>query len=75
MKIFSPKLTTATNRQILASGSQDQTARLWDIKTGKCLKTLIAPRLYEEMNITRAKNLTKAQVMTLKSLGAIESRI
>lgn len=65
----------APKRQILVSGSQDQTARLWDIRTGKSVKTLIAPRLYEGMNITRAKGLTKAQVMTLKALGAIESRI
>ena len=68
-------VASAPNLAILASGSQDQTARLWDIKTGQSLKTLIAPRLYEGMNITRAKGLTNAQLMTLKALGAIESRI
>jgi len=67
-------VASAPNRQIIASGSQDQTVRLWDVKTGKSLTTLIAPRLYEGMNITRAKGLTKAQIMTLKALGAIECR-
>ena len=67
-------VTSTSDGQILATGSQDQTVRLWDVLTGKCLKTLIAPRLYEGMNITRSKGLTKAQIMTLKALGAIECR-
>jgi len=28
----------------LASGSQDETIRLWDVNTGECLKTLRALR-------------------------------
>jgi WD40 repeat protein len=67
-------VTSTSDGQILATGSQDQTVRLWDVLTGKCLKILIAPRLYEGMNITRSKGLTKAQIMTLKALGAIECR-
>jgi WD40 repeat protein len=60
------------NCQILASGSYDETIKLWDVKTGKCLKTLKADRLYEGMNITGVTGLTKAQKSTLKALGAVE---
>ena len=56
---------------ILASGSADQIVRLWDIKTGECLKTLKTPRLYEGMNITGAYGLTTAQKSTLIALGAL----
>nr|WP_180381142.1 hypothetical protein [Fischerella sp. NIES-3754] len=45
--------------------------RLWDIKTGECLKTLKTPRLYEGMNITGAYGLTTAQKSTLIALGAL----
>jgi WD40 repeat protein len=60
------------NSQILASGSYDETIKLWDVNTGKCLKTLRADRLYEGMNITGATGLTEAQKSTLKALGAVE---
>jgi WD40 repeat protein len=57
---------------VLASGSQDETVKLWDAKTGKCLKTLRADRLYEGMNITGAIGLTEAQKATLRALGTVE---
>ena len=57
---------------VLASGSQDETIKLWDVKTGECLKTLRADRLYEGMNINDVKGLTEAQKTTLKALGAVE---
>jgi len=56
--------------QIVASGSDDQTARLWDASTGECLKILRAPKLYEGMNITGVTGLTEAQKATLITLGA-----
>ena len=59
--------------QTLASGSQDETIKLWDLKTGHCLKTLIAKRPYEKMDITDVRGLTEAQKVTLKALGAVES--
>ena len=59
---------------ILASGSSDRTIKLWDVKTGKCLKTLIADRPYEGMNITGVTGLTAAQKLTLKALGAVDSK-
>ncbi|MGI0486567.1 NB-ARC domain-containing protein [Pantanalinema rosaneae CENA516] len=33
-------LALSPDRQVLASGSHDQTIRLWDVETGQCLKTL-----------------------------------
>jgi WD40 repeat protein len=57
---------------MLASGSQDETIKLWDVKTGECVKTLRADRLYEGMSITDVKGLTVAQKATLKALGAVE---
>jgi WD40 repeat protein len=58
--------------RILASGSQDETIKLWDVKTGECLKTLRSDRLYEGMNITGVTGLTAATKATLKALGAVE---
>jgi WD40 repeat protein len=56
----------------IASGSFDEAIKLWDIKTGKCLKTL-TDRPYESMNITNVTGLTEAEKATLKALGAVES--
>ena len=58
--------------QILANGGEDGVNRLWDLQSGKSLKSLKIPRPYEDMNITRIKGLTDAQKSTLKALGAVE---
>jgi WD40 repeat protein len=55
------------------SGSNDETIKIWDIETGRCLRTLRADRLYESMNFTGVTGSTAAQKVTLKALGAIES--
>ncbi|MBD2520649.1 NACHT domain-containing protein [Nostoc sp. FACHB-973] len=79
---FSPvslELTTDTSddirwhhRQILATGSHDETIKFWDINTEECLKTLSFDRTYEGMNITGITGLTDATIATLKLLGAVE---
>lgn len=61
-----------SERPVLASGSQDETIKLWDIVTGECLQTLRSVRPYEGMNITDATGLTDANRATLKALGAVE---
>ena len=62
----------SSNGQTLASGSDDETIKLWDVKTGSELKTLRATRFYESMNITGVTGLTAVQKATLKFLGAVE---
>ena len=57
----------------LASVSEDETIKLWNVNTGECLKTLRCDRPYEGMNITGARGLTDAQKATLQILGAVEA--
>jgi WD40 repeat protein len=59
-------------RQILASGSYDETIRLWDVQTGECLQILRPDRLYEGMNIAGVTGLSDGQKAALKQLGAID---
>ncbi len=63
----------STDGKNIVSGSHDETIKIWDIKTGKCLKTLKSDRPYERMNITGVKGLTEAEKSTLKALGAVEN--
>ncbi len=62
----------SSDGKTLASGSHDETIKLWDINSGKCLNTFRVQRPYENMNITGVTGLAKAQKSTLKTLGAIE---
>jgi hypothetical protein len=58
---------------LLASGSLDETIKLWAVQSGEWLRTLRSDCPYERMNITGATGLTPAQVATLKALGAVEA--
>ncbi|HEY9691106.1 MAG TPA: hypothetical protein V6D15_02830 [Oculatellaceae cyanobacterium] len=58
--------------QILASSSDDETIKLWDLNTTECLETLTIPRPYKDMNITGVQGLTTAQKATLIALGAVD---
>lgn len=67
-----PSAPREEQQSILASGSLDETIRLWDVQTGECLKTFRPDRLYEGMDITGIVGLTTAQKATLKQLGAVD---
>ncbi|WP_310490137.1 pentapeptide repeat-containing protein [Chamaesiphon sp. VAR_69_metabat_338] len=56
--------------QFVASASEDETVRFWNLADGRILSTCRAHRPYEGMNIAGVEGLTKAQMNTLKTLGA-----
>lgn len=56
----------------LVSCGDDGAIVLWDIFSGDMLQTMRRDRPYERLNITGVKGLTKAQITTLHTLGAIE---
>ncbi|ODG97458.1 hypothetical protein A4S05_13680 [Nostoc sp. KVJ20] len=49
-------------RSLLLSDSHDRTIKLWDVTTGRCIKTLMADRLYEGMNIKGTTGFNTAWV-------------
>ncbi|MBE9250242.1 pentapeptide repeat-containing protein [Dolichospermum sp. LEGE 00240] len=55
----------------LASGSDDNTVKLWDVQTGDCFATF-DHRLYAGLKIQGVKGLSRAEILTLKALGAVE---
>ena len=57
---------------LLASGSFDGTARLWDASNGAHLHTLRSDRRYERVDVTGMTGVTAAQRVSLLVLGAIE---
>jgi WD40 repeat protein len=56
--------------RFLASASEDETVRFWSLADGRILSTCRANRPYEGMSIVGIDGLTKAQIDTLKTLGA-----
>jgi WD40 repeat protein len=56
--------------QILASCSSDNTVKLWNV-TGDCIATF-DHRLYAGLKIQGVKGLSRAEIFTLKALGAVE---
>lgn len=62
--VFSPDGT------LLASSGDDGITRLWDVKTRKLYQTLRVPNPYEGTKITGVRGLAKAQMASLRSLGA-----
>ncbi|PLZ71309.1 hypothetical protein CBP14_20290, partial [Fischerella thermalis WC245] len=58
--------------QLLVSGSEDETIRLWNVKTGECFKILKAEKPYERLNLTGVSGITEATRATLKALGAVD---
>jgi WD40 repeat protein len=57
--------------QTLASGSADNTVKLWNMQSGECIATF-DHRLYAGLKIKGVKGLSDAEILTLKALGAVE---
>ena len=55
----------------LASGSADNTIRIWDTKTGECLR-VTDDRVCAGLNITGTTGLSPEQRTALKLMGAID---
>jgi WD40 repeat protein len=65
-------LSLSANAATLASGSEDETIKLWDVNQGVLMKNLRVARPYAEMNIAKIEGLTPAAISTLKANGAME---
>ena len=66
-------LRISPNGRQLASCGDDGAIMIWGLESGELLRTLRRDRPYERLNITGVKGLTKAEIATLRALGAIES--
>ena len=64
-------LALSQDAKMLISGSWDETIRCWDIATGECWQTLRSLLPYKGMIIDDVINLTEAEIISLKALGAI----
>jgi WD40 repeat protein len=55
----------------LASGSYDETVKLWNVRTGDCIATF-DHKLYVGLKIQGVKGLSQSEILTLKALEAVE---
>jgi WD40 repeat protein len=60
------------NSQVLVSGSEDETIKLWNVRTGDCLKTMKVKSPYQGLNLKRVSSLTEATKLGLKTLGSVD---
>jgi WD40 repeat protein len=65
-------LAFSPDSSLLISSDEHGIIKVWDVHSGECLHTLLAPRPYEGMNITGVAGLTDAEKESLKALGAVD---
>jgi WD40 repeat protein len=65
-------LKVSPDGSMLASCGDDGAIVLWEIESGKPLRTLRHDRPYERLNITGIRGLSEAQKASLRALGAFE---
>ena len=58
----------------ILSGDFGQAIKIWDAKTGAWLQTMRSASLLSFTNITRVQGLSRNEITTLKSLGAMEDQ-
>jgi WD40 repeat protein len=67
-------VTVSADGQLVASGGHDGTVKLWESRSGACLRTVQAERRYERLDIAGLTGITEAQRTALLALGAVEHR-
>ena len=67
-----PGVALSADGQLLATGSFDGTAKIWDTGTGVCRKTLRPERRYERLVITDMTGASETQRVALLALGAVD---
>lgn len=65
------QVAISPDRCYLATASQDEEIRIWQIQTGSCEQVLRPDRPYEGVNIRGATGLTEPETQMLRSLGAV----
>jgi len=67
------QVSLSSDGHYLASASQDDEIRIWDLWLGHCQQTLRPDRPYEGMTLRDSQGLSEAERLMLRALGAVES--
>ena len=65
------QVVVSADGHTLATASQDDEIRIWQLDTGFCLQVLRPDRPYEGANIWGAEGLSEPEETMLRALGAV----
>jgi WD40 repeat protein len=65
-------LKVSPDGSLIASSGDDNTVKLWGVKSTELVRTLRRDRPYERLNIAGVQGLTAEQKTTLRALGAYD---